>query len=213
MRSKLSILILTLIFSATLCAETEQDPFTPATHQGKPIPAPDNSPSGINKTQIYEPDAPYAPTPPVFKSYVEHYLHNNSNYHNGEAFVVGGVSASTLSNNATVVMTSLQTNIYTTNSETDWNLLGGIGAGVVFPFSHHRFTISLDPTLYFVNFGKVEGIEQPFSTPPTLNYAFYASSMAVLLDHVLLWGAFFLTGILVGFILTFILMQASKLRY
>ena len=37
--------------------------------------------------------------------------------------------------------------------------------------------------------------------------------MASLLDHAILWGSFFVFGILVGFVLTLILMQASKVRY
>ncbi len=37
--------------------------------------------------------------------------------------------------------------------------------------------------------------------------------MVSILDHLILWGAFFITGLLVGLILTFILMQASKVRY
>lgn len=37
--------------------------------------------------------------------------------------------------------------------------------------------------------------------------------MGEFLSHVLLWGSFFIVGIMLGYILTFILMQASKLRY
>lgn len=37
--------------------------------------------------------------------------------------------------------------------------------------------------------------------------------MASVFDHLILWGAFFVTGLLVGFVITLILMQASKLRY
>lgn len=37
--------------------------------------------------------------------------------------------------------------------------------------------------------------------------------MDALMSHALLWGSFFILGIIFGYILTFILMQASKLRY
>ncbi len=37
--------------------------------------------------------------------------------------------------------------------------------------------------------------------------------MSSLLDHAILWGAFFIVGLLLGLVITFILMQASKLRY
>jgi hypothetical protein len=37
--------------------------------------------------------------------------------------------------------------------------------------------------------------------------------MVTLLDHLILWGAFFIIGLLLGLVLTFILMQASKVRY
>ncbi len=41
----------------------------------------------------------------------------------------------------------------------------------------------------------------------------YHGSMGVLASHALLFGAFFTVGVLFGYGLTFILMQASKLRY
>ncbi len=37
--------------------------------------------------------------------------------------------------------------------------------------------------------------------------------MASFIDHALLWGSFFLTGIIIGFLITVILMQAGKVRY
>lgn len=37
--------------------------------------------------------------------------------------------------------------------------------------------------------------------------------MVSVFDHLILWGAFFITGIILGITLTYFLMQASKLRY
>jgi hypothetical protein len=39
------------------------------------------------------------------------------------------------------------------------------------------------------------------------------NDMSELLSHILVWAAFFIGGIIFGYCLTFILMQASKLRY
>ncbi len=37
--------------------------------------------------------------------------------------------------------------------------------------------------------------------------------MASLIDHLILFGSFFITGIVIGFVLTVVLMQGSKVRY
>ncbi len=37
--------------------------------------------------------------------------------------------------------------------------------------------------------------------------------MVAFSDHFILWGALFLTGTFVGFVLTWILMQGGKVRY
>ncbi len=37
--------------------------------------------------------------------------------------------------------------------------------------------------------------------------------MTTIIDHVLLWGGFFLAGLALGLLITFILIQASKVRF
>ena len=172
----------------SLAIYADDDAFSPAIDDDNPvIPAPNNSPNGINKTQIYQPSAPYAPKPETFKSYTKHYVQNNSNYHHLEMFFVSGAANSAPTNNIQVWIdpTIPEQNSYYTNSAGRWYALFGLGAGAVLPFAHHCFTVSLDPAVYFVNFGKIKGIQYPVSnagTFPTLDYQFSANNITAMLE-------------------------------
>lgn len=134
-----------------------------------------------------------------------HHSVNNGPDHFLHAFQItltGGAGFSELKNNPTVNLNNIITNTYETQSTTTGNAIAGIGAHYLFNWGHDTH-VAIGPAFYYIDFGKVNGIESPFSNVgrfDTLDYQFFNQSFDLFLESTVScrfhqFRPFFLVGI------------------
>lgn len=121
-----------------------------------------------------------------------------------EGTLMGGAIFSQLSNNKSVQVHPLVTNLYEADEEMKSGSLAGATVAYAFEgWEKHHIALSLGLSGYYLNYGEVEGTEYPFANAgsfDTLDYQFNAHSFALMLEPKLVytqfaWQPYFFVGI------------------
>lgn len=103
-----------------------------------------------------------------------------------DLYLSGGAAFSNLTTNKNIQINNFVTNTYDTESNNTTSFLGGVGVGHSFENIYQKpFSLSLGVMAYYLNFGKFEGIEYPFSNAgqfDTLRYQFEAESFVTMIE-------------------------------
>lgn len=116
----------------------------------------------------------------------------------------GGTNFPRLSNNTSLNLNNIVVNRYVTDKSTQTEPLVGLGASYTFKhIAQQPLNLNLGLSAYYLNLGKIKGLEHPFSNLgdfDTLQYQFNANSYSLMLEPTLVytcytWQPYVLAGI------------------